>query len=69
MMIQMAHYMREEIDWFNNLLIEYVFLPALAVFEPGAKHTFDEAAGKNIANPTAALLASAKMLEVIIIYE
>jgi len=35
----------------------------LAVFEPGAKHTFDEAAGKNIANPTAAFLASAKMLE------
>jgi len=35
----------------------------LAVFEPGAKHTFDAAAGKNIANPTAALLASAKMLQ------
>jgi len=35
----------------------------LAVFEPGAKHTFDQAAGKNIANPTAALLASAKMLQ------
>merc|ERR1719466_65677 len=33
-----------------------------AVFEPGAKHTFDGAAGKNVANPTAALLASAKML-------
>ena len=38
----------------------------LAVFEPGAKHTFDQAAGKNIANPTAALLASAKMLQVCI---
>jgi isocitrate dehydrogenase (NAD+) len=36
----------------------------LAVFEPGAKHTFDAAAGKNIANPTAALLAAAKMLQV-----
>ena len=36
----------------------------LAVFEPGAKHTFDAASGKNIANPTAALLASAKLLEV-----
>ena len=36
----------------------------LAVFEPGAKHTFDVAAGKNIANPTAALLAAAKMLQV-----
>jgi len=35
----------------------------LAVFEPGAKHTFDGAAGKNIANPTAALLASAKLLQ------
>lgn len=35
----------------------------LAVFEPGAKHTYDAAAGKNIANPTAALLASAKMLQ------
>ncbi len=38
----------------------------LAVFEPGAKHTFDQAAGKGVANPTAALLASAKMLQVII---
>ena len=36
----------------------------LAVFEPGAKHTFDAAAGKNVANPTAALLASAKLLQV-----
>ena len=35
------------------------------MFEPGAKHTYDEAAGKNVANPTAALLASAKMLQVI----
>jgi len=35
----------------------------LAVFEPGAKHTFDQAAGKGVANPTAALLASAKMLQ------
>jgi len=35
----------------------------LAVFEPGAKHTFDAASGKNIANPTAALLASAKLLQ------
>ena len=36
----------------------------LAVFEPGAKHTFDHAAGKNIANPTAAILAAAKLLQV-----
>jgi len=35
----------------------------LAVFEPGAKHTFDHAAGKNIANPTAAILAAAKLLQ------
>lgn len=35
----------------------------LAVFEPGARHTFDKAAGKNVANPTAALLAAAKMLQ------
>merc|ERR1711973_1004350 len=34
-----------------------------AVFEPGARHTYDAAAGKNIANPTAALLAAAKLLE------
>ena len=39
----------------------------LAVFEPGARHSFDEAAGKNIANPTAALLAAGKMMEVEII--
>ena len=38
--------------------------PELAVFEPGARHSFDEAAGKNIANPTAALLAAGKMMEV-----
>ena len=37
------------------------------MFEPGAKHTFDQAAGKGVANPTAALLASAKMLQVMII--
>jgi len=35
----------------------------VAVFEPGAKHTFDQAAGKGVANPTAALLASAKLLQ------
>ena len=40
------------------------FSPDLAVFEPGARHTFDAGAGKNVANPTAALLAAAKMLEV-----
>lgn len=32
------------------------------VFEPGARHTFSEAVGKNVANPTAMLLCSAKML-------
>merc|ERR1719184_617086 len=39
------------------------FSADLAVFEPGARHTFDAAAGKNMANPTAALLAAAKMLQ------
>lgn len=33
-----------------------------AVFEPGARHTFIEASGKNVANPTAMLLCAAKML-------
>lgn len=32
------------------------------VFEPGARHTFSEAVGKNVANPTAMLLCSTKML-------
>ncbi|EEB16390.1 isocitrate dehydrogenase NAD subunit beta, putative [Pediculus humanus corporis] len=32
------------------------------VFEPGARHTFAEAVGKNVANPTAMLLCAAKML-------
>merc|ERR1712002_438847 len=35
----------------------------LAVFEPGAKHTFDSAVGKNSANPTAMLLSSVQMLK------
>ena len=29
----------------------------------GAKHTFDEGVGKNIANPTAILLSTVKMLQ------
>ncbi|XP_045473385.1 isocitrate dehydrogenase [NAD] subunit beta, mitochondrial [Harmonia axyridis] len=32
------------------------------VFEPGARHTFSEAVGKNVANPTAMLLCAAKLL-------
>ncbi|XP_030755475.1 isocitrate dehydrogenase [NAD] subunit beta, mitochondrial [Sitophilus oryzae] len=32
------------------------------VFEPGARHTFSEAVGKNVANPTAMLLCSSKLL-------
>lgn len=32
------------------------------IYEPGARHTFGEAVGKNIANPTAMLLCSVKML-------
>ncbi len=35
----------------------------VAVFEPGAKHTFDEGVGKNVANPTAMLMSAAKILE------
>lgn len=34
----------------------------VAVFEPGARHGFAGAVGKNIANPTGLLLAGAKML-------
>merc|ERR1712106_139921 len=33
------------------------------VFEPGARHSYSEAAGKNSANPTAMLLAASNMLE------
>ncbi|XP_012255659.2 isocitrate dehydrogenase [NAD] subunit beta, mitochondrial [Athalia rosae] len=32
------------------------------VFEPGARHTYSEAVGKNVANPTAMLLCSVKLL-------
>lgn len=32
------------------------------VFEPGARHTFVEAVGKNVANPTAMLLCGTKLL-------
>lgn len=32
------------------------------VFEPGARHTFSQAVGKNVANPTAMLLCGTKML-------
>jgi isocitrate dehydrogenase (NAD+) len=32
------------------------------VFEPGARHTFSEAVGKNVANPTAMFLCGTKML-------
>ncbi|CAD7090363.1 unnamed protein product [Hermetia illucens] len=32
------------------------------VFEPGARHTFAQAVGKNVANPTAMLLCGAKLL-------
>lgn len=34
----------------------------IAIFEPGARHAFATAAGKNIANPTAMLFCSANML-------
>lgn len=32
------------------------------VYEPGSRHTFSEASGKNIANPCAMLLCASKML-------
>ena len=32
------------------------------VFEPGARHTYSEAVGKEIANPTAHIMCAAKML-------
>lgn len=35
----------------------------VAVFEPGARHAFSTAAGRNIANPTAMLLCSANLLK------
>lgn len=34
----------------------------ICVFEPGARHTFKEATGRNVANPTAILLCGAKLL-------
>ncbi|XP_071481523.1 isocitrate dehydrogenase [NAD] subunit beta, mitochondrial-like [Diadema antillarum] len=34
-----------------------------AIFEPGARHTFSQAVGRNIANPTAMLLSAANMLK------
>merc|ERR1712156_868267 len=39
------------------------FSQDVAVFEPGARHTFDEAVGKGVANPTAMLLSTASMLD------
>ena len=38
------------------------FSADVAVFEPGARHTYDEGVGKNVANPTAMLLSSVQML-------
>lgn len=38
------------------------YSPECVVFEPGARHTYSEAVGKNVANPTAMLLCGAKML-------
>ncbi|XP_072026767.1 isocitrate dehydrogenase [NAD] subunit beta, mitochondrial-like isoform X2 [Amphiura filiformis] len=34
-----------------------------AIFEPGARHTFGQAVGRNIANPTAMLLCATNMLQ------
>ncbi|XP_065222866.1 isocitrate dehydrogenase [NAD] subunit beta, mitochondrial [Planococcus citri] len=38
------------------------YSPDCVVFEPGARHSYAEAVGKNVANPTALLLCAAKML-------
>ncbi|XP_054258623.1 isocitrate dehydrogenase [NAD] subunit beta, mitochondrial [Macrosteles quadrilineatus] len=38
------------------------YSPECSVFEPGARHTYSEAVGKNVANPTAMMLCAAKML-------
>lgn len=38
------------------------FSKEYAIFEPGARHTFSQAVGRNIANPTAMLLCAANML-------
>lgn len=38
------------------------YSPECVVFEPGARHTYSEAVGKNVANPTAMLLCSVKLL-------
>lgn len=34
----------------------------VAIFEPGTRHSFSQASGRNIANPTAVLLSSVKLL-------
>ncbi|XP_038045404.1 isocitrate dehydrogenase [NAD] subunit beta, mitochondrial-like [Patiria miniata] len=39
------------------------FSSKYAIFEPGARHTFSQAVGRNIANPTAMLLCAANMLK------
>ncbi|XP_012287867.1 isocitrate dehydrogenase [NAD] subunit beta, mitochondrial [Orussus abietinus] len=38
------------------------YSPECVVFEPGARHTYSEAVGKNVANPTAMLLCGVKLL-------
>ncbi|XP_076636379.1 isocitrate dehydrogenase [NAD] subunit beta, mitochondrial [Colletes latitarsis] len=38
------------------------YSPECVVFEPGARHTYSEAVGKNVANPTALLLCAVKLL-------
>lgn len=43
--------------------------PNCVVFESGARHPFAQAVGRNIANPTAMLLSSARMLEYMGLYD
>lgn len=44
------------------MLSDLSFSKEYAIFEPGARHTFSQAVGRNIANPTAMLLCAANML-------
>jgi len=39
------------------------YSPECVVYEPGARHIYAEAVGKNVANPTAYIVMAAKMLK------
>jgi hypothetical protein len=46
----------------QKLILLFIYISLFFIFK-GARHTFGEAVGKNIANPTAMLLCAAKMLQ------